>query len=58
MWMGIASASAAYLPVDLADLLDPSPPVCVLKLKNVLQRPVKVIRDVGYLLVEAIQGVA
>ncbi len=50
--------SAADLPVDLANLLDPAATVRVLQPQDILQRPVKMVRDVGYLLVEAFQGVA
>jgi hypothetical protein len=39
-------------PVDLRDLLDPTLPLGVLEPENLLVRPVEVIRDVRYLLVE------
>lgn len=44
--------------VDVRDLIDPPPPLCVLELENVVERPVKVVREIGYLLVQAFRGVA
>jgi hypothetical protein len=44
--------------VDLGDLFRPSLPLTVLKVHDILSRPVKVIGDIGYLLVQAIEGVA
>jgi hypothetical protein len=38
--------------------LNPSPPVRVLEVEHGLRRPVKVIGDEGYLLVERLEGVA
>ena len=49
---------AGDLLVDLADLLNPATTVGVLQRQYVFQWPVEVVRDVGYLLVEAVQGVA
>src|SRR5919197_176477 len=48
----------AQPPVDLGDLLDPPAPIRVLHREHVLPRPVEVVGDVGYLLVEAVEGVA
>jgi len=49
----------AVLPfVDGRDLLDPSQPVGVLEIDDRLLRPVKVISDEGYLLIQRLQGVA
>ena len=48
----------AQLPIDAADLLDPAAPVAVLQLQYVIERPVEVVRDKGYLLVELLKGVA
>jgi hypothetical protein len=39
-------------PVDLRDLGDPALPLGVFEPENLLVRPVKVIRDVRYLLVQ------
>jgi len=44
--------------VDAGDLLDPVAPVAVLHAQNLLHGPVEVIRDVGYLLLELLEGVA
>src|SRR5215213_4025996 len=49
---------AAQAPVDLGDLFDPPAPVRVLHREHVLHGPVEVVGDVGYLLVEAVEGVA
>jgi hypothetical protein len=45
-------------PIDRADLLHPAAPVAVLQLQDVAERPVEVVRNEGYLLVELIEGVA
>jgi hypothetical protein len=42
----------------LSDLGDPASPIGVLQREHGLQRPVEVVGDVGYLLVEAVEGVA
>jgi hypothetical protein len=52
------SAIGVQPAIDLGDLLDPLPALPVFQMQDVVQRPVKVIRDVGYLLVQAIKGVA
>jgi len=57
MWIATLPASA-QLPVDLGDLLHPAPAIGVFELQDDFQRPVEVIGDVGYLLVEPVQGVA
>jgi len=44
--------------VDLADLLDPEASVGVLQGQDLLQRPVEMVGEVGYLLVELIERVA
>jgi len=41
-------------PIDLCDLVDPALSLGVLEPENLLVRPVKVIRDVRYLLVEPV----
>ena len=45
-------------PVDLVDLLDPTPPIGMLEAQHVLERPVEVVGDIGYLLMELNEGVA
>ena len=44
--------------VDRADLLDEAATVAVLQLHDLFQRPVEVVGDEGYLLVELFEGVA
>lgn len=44
--------------IYVADLLHPAAPVLVLHLQDLLERPVKVVGDVGYLLEQAVKGVA
>ena len=51
-------AAAADLDVDLADLLHPAAAIRVLQAQDVLEGPVEMVGDIGYLLVEALQGVA
>ncbi len=48
----------ADLAIDLADLVDPLAPFRVLQAEHRLVRPVEVVSDEGYLLAEAIEGVA
>ena len=44
--------------IDLRDLLDPALPFGMLKAEHLLRGPVEVVGDVGYLLVQMIEGVA
>lgn len=44
--------------VDAADLFNPAAAVAVLELQDLFERPVEVVGDEGYLLVELRQGVA
>jgi hypothetical protein len=44
--------------IDARDLMNPAAPIGVLKLENFGLRPMKVICDIGYLLVKPLQGVA
>ncbi len=44
--------------VDLGNFLHPLPPIIMLHLEYVIERPVKVVGDVGYLLEEVLEGVA
>ena len=44
--------------IDPCNLTQPDMPLVVLHVQNVVERPVKVIRDIGYLLVNLLQGVA
>jgi hypothetical protein len=44
--------------VDGRDLFDPSPPLGMLERQDRLRRPMKVVRDEGYLPVQQRQGVA
>src|SRR5687768_16717332 len=54
----IICLAAAESSVDLCYLVHPPAPVPVLQVQHVLQRPVEVVRQVGYLLVETVEGVA
>jgi len=44
--------------VDCGDPLHPLPSIGMLQGENLFQRPVKVVSDVGYLLMEPVEGVA
>jgi hypothetical protein len=44
--------------IDRRNLLDPTPPLGVLEIEHRIRRPVKVIRDEGYLPVQRFKGVA
>ena len=44
--------------IDPGDLLGPAPAIGVLQGEDLVERPVQVIGDVGYLLVEPVEGVA
>jgi len=46
------------LVVNLSNLLYPLPSLAMLHFQDVLERPVKVVGDVGYLLIQSIEGVA
>jgi hypothetical protein len=52
------SRSFIQAPVDGRDFLDPTPPLGVFQVENRRVRPVKVIRDKGYLLVQRLEGIA
>lgn len=45
------SVALSHAFVDLADLLDPLVPLGVLHLKDVGERPVEMVRDIRYLLI-------
>jgi hypothetical protein len=47
-----------HAPVDGRNLLDPTPPLGVLQVEERVRRPVEVVGDEGYLLVELLEGVA
>jgi hypothetical protein len=55
-------SSSKLLSIDPAvnrrDLLHPLPPVCMLQFHDLVMRPVKVVRDKGYLLVKLIEWIA
>ncbi len=53
-----AAAGFVDLAVDARDLTQPDVPLVVLHVQDVVERPMEVIRNVGYLLVQLIQGVA
>ena len=53
-----ALVRAANLPVDLADLAHPLAALGVLQVEHRVTRPVEVVGDEGYLLAEAVEGVA
>ena len=44
--------------IDLDDFLDPTPTLAVLQAQDVVMRPVKVVRQIRYLFVEPLYGVA
>jgi hypothetical protein len=50
--------SFIYALVYARDLLHPAAPVGMLQVQNSLKRPVKVIGDKSYLLVQRLEGVA
>lgn len=45
-------------PIDTGDFLHPLLPFGMFQIENVVQRPVEVISQIGYLLAQAIKGVA
>jgi len=51
-------AQLTQLGVDLGDLLHPLAALSVFQFEDLLERPVEVIGDVGYLLVQLLEGVA
>jgi hypothetical protein len=52
------SGHIAQFPIDIRNLFHPELPLRMFQLQNFLERPVKVVGNVGYLLVELIEGVA
>jgi hypothetical protein len=44
--------------VDGVDFVDPTPSIEVLQLQHIAQRPMEVVGDVCYLLIELVEGVA
>ena len=44
--------------IDLGDLPHPAAALAVFQVQDIVRRPVKMVGDVGYLLVQAIEGVA
>ncbi len=44
--------------IDLADLVNPLVALAMLEIEDIVERPVEVIRDVSYLLVKRLRGVA
>gem|GEM_PF-6886446 len=53
-----ALVPSAQPAVDLTDLFDPLVPLTMLESENVVERPVEVVGDVRYLLVQSVRGVA
>ena len=47
-----------HLPVDPSDPFGPLPAVAMLHLQDILERPMEMVGDVSYLLVQLIEGVA
>ncbi len=52
------SALPSFTADDPGDFLHPSPPLGVLEREQLLVRPVEMVGDIGYLLVEPVEGVA
>ena len=58
MYLSLPYQSSLRSPVDLGDFVDPAPSIGVFEREQVFGRPVKVISDIGYLLIELREGVA
>jgi len=58
--MRVTSSRLAFAQpsIDLGNLLDPTPAVAMLQIHDLVERPMEMVGNVGYLLVEALQGVA
>jgi hypothetical protein len=54
----LQTSVAVEAPIDRRDLLYPSPPLWMLQIQDLRQRPMEVKRDEGYLLVQGREGVA
>ncbi len=54
----VSTRGLAQPPVDASDLIHPLLPVAVFQVQDVLKGPMEVICQVGYLLVQAVKGVA
>jgi hypothetical protein len=55
---GLAHATLINLFIDLRDFANPDLAFLVFHREDVIDRPVKVVSDVGHLLVDLLQGVA
>jgi hypothetical protein len=58
--LGILVIGISAVPsfIDLRNFFHPSPSLVVIEIQNAFRRPVEVIRNEGYLLVEQRKGVA
>jgi hypothetical protein len=56
--IALSLAGLVEAAVDVGDLCDPLLSLTVLEVQDFTARPVKVVSDVGYLLVQTIEGVA
>lgn len=63
-WVSFVSSKVAQLSrlvhalVEVGDLLYPLPPVVVRQVVDTIQVPVEMIGDIGYLLVQGVEGIA
>lgn len=57
-YIALSPAGLVEATVDVGDFLDPPLPFAVFELQDLAARPVKVVGDVGYLLVQTLEGVA
>jgi hypothetical protein len=57
-YIALSLAGLAEAAVDVGDLCDPPLSLAVLEVQDFTARPVKVVSDVGYLLIQTIEGVA
>ena len=54
----LASVNFGYFLIDLSDLLGPLAAVLVLHLQDFFERPMEIVGDVSYLLLQLLEGVA
>ncbi len=56
--VGLSAAAFVDFPVDFGNLADPDLSFLVFHVEDVVYRPMEVVSDIRYLLIQLIQGVA
>lgn len=58
-WLSLTAGSGTLqASIDVCNFIDPVLPLDVFEFQNVVERPVEMVGEVGYLLAQTIKGVA